>query len=59
MPLIRDPLDPIYQTCHIQTPGRITIKLLMRCFDQQATGGDLEGAHIPPSWRDWCWCTVS
>jgi len=32
----------------IQIPGRITIELSVRRFDHQATGGDLEGDHVPP-----------
>jgi len=44
---------------HIHTPGKITTKLSVHRFDHQETGGDLEGARVPPDWRDWCWCTVS
>ena len=32
----------------VETPGRITIELLIHCLDYQVTGGDLEGAHVPP-----------
>ena len=34
----------------IQIPGKIITKLLMRRFDHQETGGDLDGARVPPGW---------
>jgi len=32
----------------VQISGKIIIELSLRCFDHQKTGGDLEGAHVPP-----------
>jgi len=33
---------------YVQIPGKIITKLSVRRFDQQETGGDLEGARVPP-----------
>ena len=38
-------------TWHVQIPGKIIIELLAHRSDHQKTGGDLEGASIPPGRR--------
>jgi len=43
---------------HVQIPGKITTELSVSRSEHQETGGDLEGARIPPGWGDWCRCTV-
>jgi len=40
-------------TWHVHIPGKIIIELSVHCSDHQDTGGDLEGAHVPPGWGDW------
>jgi len=35
-------------TWHVQIPGKIVTELSVRRFDHQETGGDLEGARVPP-----------
>jgi len=37
-------------TWHVQIPGKIITELSVRCSDHQETGGDLEGARVPPGW---------
>jgi len=37
-------------TWHIQIPGKIITELSVRRCDHQETGGDLEGARVPPGW---------
>jgi len=33
---------------HVQIPDKIIIELSVRRYDHRATGGDLEGARVPP-----------
>jgi len=33
---------------HVHIPDKIIIELSVRRSDQEETGGDLEGAHVPP-----------
>ena len=35
-------------TWHVQIPGKIITKLPVHRSDHQETGGDLEGARVPP-----------
>jgi len=35
-------------TWHVQIPGKIITELSVRRSDYQGTGGDLEGARVPP-----------
>jgi len=48
----------MWPTCF---PSRITVKLLVHCFNQQVIVGYLEGSqgtHVLPEWGGWCWYTV-
>jgi len=40
-------------TWHGQISGKIIAELSVRRSDHQETGGDLEGARVPPDWGDW------
>jgi len=35
-------------TWHVQSPGKIITELSVRRSDHQETGGDPEGARVPP-----------
>jgi len=37
-------------TWHVQIPDKIITELSVRRSDHQETGGDLEGARLPPDW---------
>jgi len=48
--LLKQEFSASLATWHVQIPGKIITELSVRRFDHQETGGDLEGARVPPGW---------